>query len=582
MASLSSTTIPSVTVPLAATPLFKRANPALSLDERTEITYQRARAISRAYKLTAQDVVFLRPKFWQLHTDQISPMDGAATTLITIQYNLAAGTLAPFAFKRADLQPLLKQIMDFDVSAQFLLSEVGHGLDSPNLETTATLLPSGEFDLNTPSPSAAKWMPPTAPKGGMPRVAIVIARLMVNGENRGVRPFVVALGDGQQMCKGITSKVLPTRAGAKPVDHALTYFDHVRLPAQALLGSLDMPQDLRQNFLSVIWRVGVGSLALSTLSITALKASVYVAGRYSIRRTVTGADGAPMPIIAFRTQQLPIFHTLAQVFVLEAYAKSAAEQFISPNIDPRVRHGIAATLKAVMLQHCQSSLYSLAERCGAQGLFEHNQIIESQLEMRGVAIAEGDVLALCIRLASELLIGRYEMPAPADPTSLLARHEAGLFDEARQVVANLGEGHRSEGFNRLILPLCQPLIEAIGHRMAYEAAVKAKVNPDLIALYVAGVVKYDASWYIEYLGLGRRAIHEMEDRALTVALPHLEDLLEETGARPYCIAPIVSDESWEGFVQSLPHFGGDASMQLIPGTMAQTAGSPYETPISRL
>ncbi len=43
-------------------------------------------------------------------------MDGAATTLITIQYNLAAGTLAPFAFKRPDLQPLLKRIMDFDVS----------------------------------------------------------------------------------------------------------------------------------------------------------------------------------------------------------------------------------------------------------------------------------------------------------------------------------------------------------------------------------------------------------------------------------------------------------------------------------
>ncbi len=41
-------------------------------------------------------------------------------------------------------------------SAQFLLSEVGHGLDSPNLETTATLLPSGEFDLHTPNPSAAK------------------------------------------------------------------------------------------------------------------------------------------------------------------------------------------------------------------------------------------------------------------------------------------------------------------------------------------------------------------------------------------------------------------------------------------
>lgn len=168
-------------------------------------------------------------------------------------------------------------------------------------------------------------------------------------------------------------------------------------------------------------------------------------------------------------------------------------------------------------------------------------------------------------LASELLIGRYDMPTPADPTSLLARHEAGLFDEARQVVANLGAGHRSEGFNRLILPLCQPLIEAIGHRMAYEAAVRAKVNPDLLALYVAGVVKHDASWYVEHLALGRRAQQEMEDRALTAALPKLEEFLETTGARPYCIAPIVSDESWARFVENLPHFGGEAVLELIPG-----------------
>ena len=60
--------------------------------------------------------MFLRPKFWQMHMDQIIAMDGAASTLLTIQYNLAAGTLAPFAIQRPDLQPILKKIMDFDVS----------------------------------------------------------------------------------------------------------------------------------------------------------------------------------------------------------------------------------------------------------------------------------------------------------------------------------------------------------------------------------------------------------------------------------------------------------------------------------
>lgn len=49
-------------------------------------------------------------------------------------------------------------------------------------------------------------MPPTGPKGRMPRVAIVMARLIVDGEDRGVRPFVVGLGDGNEMCEGVSAK----------------------------------------------------------------------------------------------------------------------------------------------------------------------------------------------------------------------------------------------------------------------------------------------------------------------------------------------------------------------------------------
>lgn len=199
--------------------------------------------------------------------------------------------------------------------------------------------------------------------------------------------------------------------------------------------------------------------------------------------------------------------------------------------------------------------------------------------MRGIALAEGDMLSLSIRLASELLSGRYAMPPPADPSSLLARHEAGLYDEARAVVLTLAETQRSEEFTRLVLPLCQPLIEAIGHRMAYEAAVRANVDADVIALYVAGALQYDASWYVEHLGITRRQMAEMEDRALSATFPRLEDLLEQTGAGPYCTAPIISDESWAGFVENLPGYEGDAVLNVIPGAY-QAAVS--ESPFSRL
>jgi len=393
----------------------------------------------------------------------------------------------------------------------------------------------------------------------MPRIAIVIARLIVNGEDRGVRPFVVPLHGMDTMCTGIASKLLPQRAGSSPIDHAITYFDHVQLPSWALLGSLEMPADHRQNFLDVIWRVGIGSLALSAITTATIKSSAYIAGRYSMRRTITGGNGVKMPIIALRTQQLPVMHALAQAFVLEAYTKEAIDYFIDETLDPRVRHGIAATFKAVMSKHCHETLHSLGQRCGAQGLFEHNRIILYELEMRGVFIAEGDVLALAIRLASELLLSRYEMPEARDPNSLLARHEVGLFEEARQTMLKIKSSHRSDDFNRTILPLCLPLVEAIGHRMAYEAASRANVDANILELYLAGIIKMDSSWYVEHLGLNRPMQRQMEEHAVTSLLPNLETLLTALGVEGYCSTPLTDEESWDRFVDKLPTARGNAT-----------------------
>lgn len=49
-------------------------------------------------------------------------------------------------------------------------------------------------------------MPPTTTRGCLPVIAVVIARLIVEGEDYGVQPFLVALNNGCEMCKGVTSK----------------------------------------------------------------------------------------------------------------------------------------------------------------------------------------------------------------------------------------------------------------------------------------------------------------------------------------------------------------------------------------
>ncbi|KAJ5689859.1 acyl-CoA dehydrogenase/oxidase [Penicillium macrosclerotiorum] len=386
----------SVSLDLARSNLFKTPLDNLTQDEKISLGYQQARAAARAFGITIDDILNLTPKFWAYHSDPIHGVSYASLVLVTIQYNLVAGTIGPYLAQRPDLKGLMESVMNFDVNGQFLLTEIGHGLDTQSIETTATLLDDGCFDLHSPTPEAAKYMPPTTPVKGFPRFALVIARLIVAGEFHGLRAFIVWLNDGERMNNGVTSKRVPNRLGAKPIDHSITFFNHVRLPSSALLGSIEKPKNMRTQFLSVIWRVMVGSLSLPTMLVPLMKRAVYVAGKYSIRRHIHDNHGGRVPIISFRTQQQPILHTLAKTKVFEPFIQECIRMFRDPSLDKNVRHGIGAIAKAVLCSAFQESLFGLAERCGSQGLFHYNHIIENYMEGWGASIAEGDVLVLCI------------------------------------------------------------------------------------------------------------------------------------------------------------------------------------------
>ncbi|KAH9970095.1 acyl-CoA dehydrogenase NM domain-like protein [Lactifluus volemus] len=535
---------------LAQTVLFTQRVDGFSISDRTKLSYERARAIGRAYALTVEDVLFLSPKFWDLHTDPIASIDGAAATLLTLQYNLCAGTLATYLPEQPSLAPLLQRVLDFEVSGQYCLTEIGHGLDVIHMETIATLLPDGCFDIHTPIERAAKYMPPTSPVApGFSCISIVFARTIVGGEDHGIKPFVFQLHDGQSMTPGVKIKVLPPRGGSRPVNHCLTYFDHVRILPTALLGSIKKPRDPRASFFNNIYRVAVGTIALSSLGVPSLQIASYIATRYSQRRHVIDASGISKPIISFQTQKQPIL----------AMNKQAVAWFMDPALDPRVRHAVATVHKVAMIQTAQAANFTLGDRCGAQGLFEANQLPAMHSDMRGIAIAEGDLLGISIRLASELLLGRYAFEPPRYPDSLLARHEKGLFSELRASLA-LATSHRSETYNREILPRSLPLIQAIGHRISYDAARAAQ----------------DEAWYVERLGMTRTELREREARAIDAVFPHLEEYLTRMNVAAYIVAPIVSDEKWKQFVSGLQTFGETSSgwSSGIFGPLLESNASP--------
>ncbi|KAF7590618.1 hypothetical protein BBP40_002613 [Aspergillus hancockii] len=117
--------------------------------------------------------------------------------------------------------------------------------------------------------------------------------------------------------------------------------------------------------------------------------------------------------------------------------------------------------------------------------------------------------------------------------------------------------HRSEELNAHTLPHCQALVEAIGHRMAYEAAHEADVAEDILALYEVGVLMNLPAWYVGKTGLNIQSRFDYEVQAMNSIILRLDILLDATGAEKYCTSLIVSERSWEVFVGSLQAYDGE-------------------------
>jgi hypothetical protein len=150
------------------------------------------------------------------------------------------------------------------------------------------------------------------------------------------------------------------------------------------------------------------------------------------------------------------------------------------------------------------------------------------------------------------------------PTCLLAKHEQGLIAEARAQLQALKGGHRSKEYNDFMLPRCRPIVEAIGHRVAYEAACAAGVPECILAVYESEVVNMDIGWYIENGEVTRLSLWEKENAALNGVLTSAETMIHDMAAGIRNTAPIVSQETYSAFVESLPSLTGEASYSLHP------------------
>ena len=129
----------------------------------------------------------------------------------------------------------LKQIATLELPGCFAMTEAAHGSNVQALRTTATYEPdSREFVIDTPCDDAHKDYIGNAACHG--RMAVVFAQLTVGGERHGVHALLVPLRDEQgRVCDRVRIEDCGEKMGLGGVDNGRLWFDHVRVPREALL-----------------------------------------------------------------------------------------------------------------------------------------------------------------------------------------------------------------------------------------------------------------------------------------------------------------------------------------------------------
>lgn len=391
--------------------LFRRRE-GLTDTQAGELGYERAAFVARALRLTAHEVHRDPRRLYAVH-EWVALVDGVASTILSIHYCLALGSLVAHGEGCPELDGFVSELEEMRSVGVFLATELGYGNNVGSLETTALYDPERrEFSLSSPTPNSWKFMPNTG--HSLPKLAVVMARLISLGRNCGVFPFVVRIRDANgRCCEEIQITPLTEKPGYA-LDNAITRFNGVRIPKAHLLAGADsvLYDDGRfksrirgghKRFLAAMDRVQTGRVCFTSATVAVMRASAWIAVRYTRQRLTFAPGKRGVPLLHYRNVQRDVFGGLASAYALTFAVRDVQEEFPlrTPATEEKCFRRVAS-LKAFATYETAASLSQLRERCGAAGMLSANRIIEYCNQVQGVITAEGDNQLMLLKVGRQL------------------------------------------------------------------------------------------------------------------------------------------------------------------------------------
>jgi acyl-CoA oxidase len=552
--------------------------------------YRRARFLASELEITARELCSDPRRLYALH-EWVGPVDGVTCTVLSIHYCLALGSLVVHGRGRPELRAFIAELERMDSVGVFLATELGYGNSAASLETTAVYdAVRREFTLSSPTRESFKFMPNTG--FAVPKLAVVMARLIAQGEDRGVFPFVVRIrgGDGKP-CPGVRITPLSEKPGYA-LDNAVTQFQGVRIPKSHLLEGEDstlhddgrfesrLPSH-RQRFLTAMDRVQTGRVCFTGASAASLRAATWICMRYTAQRLSSAPGKRRIPLLRYRNVQRDVFGALATAYAVTFAVRHLQERFRqrTPETEQEIFR-LTATLKAVVTAEVSDALPRLRERCGAVGMLSANRILEYWNQLQGLITAEGDNQLMLLKAGRQLFDepGTVPLVAPRPAASAALAHEHAVllfrFREAHrkeELRASAGETRRvlreplaiwNENVNRTL-----SLANAYGSRVLAECfgaaiddcrdADAARALESLFALWALGQVEREAGWFLSRGSITRECVETIareRDRLCAAIEPYAHSLVNAFGIDNKLLrVPIAEDDyvaAYHAFVQA--------------------------------
>ncbi|WP_082092028.1 acyl-CoA dehydrogenase family protein [Demequina pelophila] len=465
----------------------------------------------------------------------------------------------------------LPGVCDMSLLGAFAMTEMGHGSDVMNVETTITYVPeTDEYEVDSPTPGSKKAYLGNAAKHGT--MAAVFGQLIVDGERHGVHTILVPIRDGEgNDLPGVTTGDHGHKGGLLGIDNGTIVFDHVRVPRTWLLdrfggvgedGTYRSPiKNQNARFFTMLGTLVRGRVCVGGAGAIAARRALSIATRYALQRRQFPAAGRPdgVLLLDYSVHQKRLLPRIARSYALgfaqdELVADLVRIQGGGEYTDREQRdlETLAAGLKSMQTWFANDTLQAAREACGGAGYMSENRITEMRRDVDIFATFEGDNTVLMQLVAKALLTdlkqswsaldrgGLVQASARVAGETVMERTAAGpLLDRLANAVRGRAEETTlvDRGWHALMFEeRAHHSLESLGRRM--RAAGKGRGDQFEAFNRLGGHVQFVARAHMERVILSAfiAAIDACEDKETRGVLERLCSL--------YALQSIHEDRAW--------------------------------------